>query len=61
MLKLNTTETFYTKEQATKLVKELNADKEDDWTYSILEDPSGTSPWCKIEIHDEDGEFVARM
>lgn len=61
MLKINATETFYTKDQATKMVAELNSDEYDDWTYSVIEDPSGKGPWCRIEIHDENGEFVSRM
>ena len=30
-----------------------------DWVFTINADPSGKSPWVRVEVHDEDGEFVA--
>lgn len=57
-LKIDTTPTHFTPEQAAKIILEMAAD-DPDWTYAINADPSGKSPWVRIEITDEDGEFVA--
>ena len=58
MKKLDTTYTFYTKENAEKVAAEMNAD--DDWTYRPVHDPKGTG-YSFIEIYDEDGEFVSKL
>ena len=54
MRKIDQTPTHFTPE----IVAEMGAD-DPDWTYSINADPSGKSPWVRVEITDEDGEFVA--
>jgi len=53
---------MHTKENAEAIVKTLNADKEDDWTYKVKIDEkhTGSTP-ATIEIYDEDGEFVALL
>ena len=58
MKKLDMTSTFYTKEEAEKIVAEMNAT--DDWTYRPVHDPKGTG-YSFIEIYDEDGEFVSKL
>jgi len=58
MKTLDTTSTFYTKEQAEQIAAEMNAT--DDWTYRPVHDPKNTG-YSFIEIYDEDGEFVDKL
>lgn len=58
MKQLDTTGTFYTKEDADRIAAEMNAT--DDWTYTAMHDPKGTG-YSFITIHDEDGEFVGKL
>jgi hypothetical protein len=55
---IDTTPTYYTPEKAAEVVATL-ADADPDWVFTINADPSGKSPWVRVEVHDEDGEFVA--
>jgi len=58
MKKLDTTSKLFTKEQAEKIAKEMNAT--DDWTYRPIHDPKGTG-YSFIEVYDENGEFVSKL
>lgn len=55
---LDTTPTHYPIEKVEEIAAEMQASDED-WTYTPNYDPKGTSPYARIIIHDEDGEFVA--
>ena len=55
---MNTINRLFEKEEAQRIVDELNSDPEDDWTYVAVHDPKGTG-YSRIEVYDEDGEFVA--
>lgn len=57
MLKIDTTPKGYSPEKAEAIAIEMNAIDED-WTYSAKHDPKGTG-YSLVQIHDEDGEFVA--
>jgi hypothetical protein len=59
MKTLDTTSEFFTKEDATTKAAELNA-SDPDWTYTAVHDPKGTG-FSFITIHDENGEFVAKL
>jgi hypothetical protein len=52
-----TTQTGFSKEEAEKLVAQLNADKEDDWTYKVAH----CGKWSYIYIFDENNEYVGTM
>ena len=54
----NTTPKTFTPEKAAALIDEM-ATADPDWTYTIDADPTGRSPWVRIKITDEEGEFVA--
>jgi len=56
--KIDTTATYFTPENAEKVIADLSAG-DDDWTYAVNADPSGKSRWVRVEVTDEDGEFVA--
>ena len=56
--KIDTTATYITPENAEKVIADLSAG-DDDWTYAVNADPSGKSRWVRVEVTDEDGEFVA--
>ncbi len=58
MKRLDNTPKHFTPDAADKAIAELTAG-DPDWTYTVNADPSGKSPWVRIEITDEDGEFVA--
>ena len=58
MKKLDTTPTHFTPEKAAKVLEEMAA-ADPDWTYTVNADPTGKSSWVRVEITDEDGEFVA--
>ncbi|MBL7164508.1 MAG: hypothetical protein ISS57_18130 [Anaerolineales bacterium] len=55
---MNTINRLFEKEEAQRIVDELNSDPEDDWTYDAVHDPKGTG-YSRIEVYNEDGEFVA--
>jgi len=55
---LDTTSNLYTPKRAEEIAKEMN--ESDDWTYTVIHDPTGKG-YSFIEIHDEDGEFVAKL
>ena len=55
---MNTINRLFEKEEAQRIVDELNSDPEDDWTYVAVHDPKGTG-YSRIEVYDENGEFVA--
>ena len=65
---INSTHTIHTIDTNEKLealeaqVAEMNADEDDDWTYTIIKnpDPNG-APTAIIAIHDEDDEFVSYL
>ena len=56
---LDTTEKLFAPEVAEKVAKELRA-SDPDWTYTVVHDPKGTG-LSFIDIHDEEGEFVAKV
>ena len=55
---MNTINRLFEKEEAQRIVDELNSDPEDDWTYDAVHDPKGTG-YSRIEVYNENGEFVA--
>ncbi|MBC8508774.1 MAG: hypothetical protein H8D34_28285 [Chloroflexi bacterium] len=55
---MNTINRLFEKEEARRIVDALNSDPEDDWTYVEVHDPKGTG-YSRIEVYDENGEFVA--
>ena len=55
---IDTTPSHFTPEKAAEIIAEMAA-PDPDWTYTINADPSGKSPWVRVEITDEDGDFVA--
>ena len=56
--KIDTTPTHFTPDQAAAYIAEMAAG-DPDWTYTVNADPTGRSAWVRVEIRDEDGEFVA--
>ena len=57
MKKLDTTPKLFAPADAEKTAATMGAD-DPEWTYKAKHDPKGTG-YSLIEIHDEDGEFVA--
>ena len=55
---LDTTPGHFALDAVEALAAEMQAG-DPDWAYTPNYDPSGRSPWARIEIRDEDGEFVA--
>lgn len=53
-------DTLFTPEAARELVAQMNAEADDDWTYRVLDDPTGRGS-SLVEIYDEDGEFIGRL
>lgn len=51
--------TFYEKAKAEKMISELNSCEYDDWTYKATEPNSEGK--VKIEVYDEENEFVGNM
>ena len=60
MKMLDQTPTHYTPAKAAAIIAEMAAD-DDDWSFTINSDPSGRSPWVRIEVRDEEGELVGFM
>ena len=65
---INSTHTIHTIDTEEKLaaleaqVAEMNADEDDDWTYTIIPNPDKDgAPTAIIAIHDEDDEFVSYL
>jgi hypothetical protein len=54
---LKNNKAFFSKEKAIEVAAEYNKTDED-WTYTAVHCPNGTG-YSFVEIHDEDGEFVA--
>ena len=54
------TETLFTPDNAMKVAAENNHYEEEDWTYEVVDDPTGKG-YSFIEIYDEDGEFVGKV
>lgn len=57
MKKIDTTPRTFPPAKAEEIAAMMGAEDED-WTYAAKHDPKGTG-YSLIEIHDEDGEFVA--
>ena len=53
-------ETLFTPGNAMKVAAENNHYEEEDWTYEVVDDPTGKG-YSFIEIYDEDGEFVGKV
>jgi hypothetical protein len=53
---IKTSEVAYNFEKAVEIAAEMN--EVDDWTYTPTNPIGEYGPYSKIEIHDEDGEFV---
>ena len=61
MMKLiDTTPHLYQIAKVEAIAAEMQASDED-WTYTPDYDPKGTSPYARIIVNDEDGEFVAYL
>ncbi len=58
MLSINRTAKFFPKEKVDEIVQQYQQG-DPEWKYTAVHDPSGKSPWARIAIHDEDGEFVS--
>lgn len=52
--------TLFQPEEADRIVKEANADPEDDWTYVVKHDPEGVG-LSLIEVYDECGNYVGEL
>ena len=52
---LNTTPTLYEPKKAAAIAKALQSG-DDEWTYKAVDLGTG---WARIDVFDEDGEFVA--
>lgn len=46
--------------KAEEIAKALNADPDDDWTYTVIHAPEGRG-LSSIEIADEDGEKIGKF
>ena len=55
MLLLNSPQTFYPVAKAHGFAAVMNAQDDDDWTYSVVEGDNGMG---RINVYDEDGELV---
>jgi hypothetical protein len=60
MATINHTGKLYTREEAERIAKAMTETDEDGWTYVPNHDPKGTG-YSFIEVHDETGEFVAKL
>ena len=56
----NAPHTLLAPEAAEAEAKKLNADSDDDWTYTAVHDPTGRE-LSFVEIRDGDGAVVGRM
>lgn len=56
---MQTPDTLMGATQATVLAEQLNAAESDGWTYRVVE--VGQRGLCKIEVYDEQGEFVSNF
>ena len=52
--------TLFTPTAARTLAAQLNADTEDGWTYTVVDDPTGRGQ-SYILIRDEDGAVVNKL
>jgi len=57
---IDSTPKLYRPAAAEEKVLKLNANTDDDWTYSVKHDPKGTG-YSLIEVYDEEGEFVTYL
>lgn len=55
---IDTTPAHFALDEVEAIAAEMQA-ADEDWTYTPNYDPSGRSRWARIEIRDEDGDFVA--
>ena len=51
---------LYSPEKADEIAASMNADKYDDWTYTVVHCPKGTG-LSFINITDEENEFVGKL
>ena len=60
MKMLDSTAKLYSPAAAEAKADKMNANADDDWSYSVKHDPKGTG-YSLIEVYDEDGEFVTHL
>ena len=60
MKMLNSTPKLYKPAAAEEKAKQLNANPDDDWKYTVKHDPKGTG-YSLIEVYDEEDQFVTYL
>ena len=50
---INVTPKLFPKDKVEAIAADMQANDED-WTYKVNHDPTGRSPYARIEIYDED-------
>ncbi len=56
------THCIFSQANAVVVAAQLNADPDDDWTYTVENNPNPDGPKTAIiKIYDENDEFVAMM
>lgn len=52
---------IFSQEEAVKIAAKLNADKEDDWTYIVENNPEKDKSTAIIRIYDENGDYIETL
>lgn len=52
---------IFSQEKAVEIAAKLNADKEDDWTYIVENNPEKNAKTAIIRIYDCDNEYVGLL
>lgn len=52
---------IFSQEKAVEIAAKLNADKEDDWTYIVENNPEKDKPTAIIRIYDENSNYIETL